>query len=49
MTPETLFTAGPFRDAARAGWHAARGEDSAAEACALAARGGGAAIKAAPR
>lgn len=38
-TPEQLFTQGPLRDAARAGWHAARGEDALAEICKVAAYG----------
>ena len=31
--PEQLFTAGKLRNACRAGWHSARGEVDAAEAC----------------
>lgn len=36
--PERMFTEGPLRDAARAGWHAARGEKKLAEMCRQAAR-----------
>lgn len=32
-TPELMFTSGPLRDAASAGWHSARGEATIAAAC----------------